>query len=66
MDSIEILTDVTLSEALLFDSASAELQPGARQTLMKVADVLRPLGNPLRVQACMASYNLPLFDAADG
>ncbi|MBI5876869.1 MAG: flagellar motor protein MotB [Chloroflexi bacterium] len=54
---------VTLSEALLFDSASAELQPGARQTLMKVADVLRPLGNPLRVQAHTDDFssNSPAF-----
>jgi chemotaxis protein MotB len=42
---------VTLNEALLFDSASADLTPAARETLLKVSNILRPLANPLRVQA---------------
>ncbi len=42
---------IGMSGALLFDSGKVELRPEATEVLAEVAKVLRPLPNPLRIDA---------------
>jgi len=41
---------ISLSDNLLFDSGSAELRPGSQDVLLAVADEVRELPNPLRIE----------------
>jgi len=54
---------VSLAEALIFEPGSAELTPESRATLSAVAEVLKEIPNPVRVQAHTDNVptNSPLY-----
>jgi chemotaxis protein MotB len=51
---------ISLSNGLIFEPGSAELKPESRETLHKIAEVLRTIDNPVRIEG--HTDNLPTDD----
>jgi chemotaxis protein MotB len=47
---------ITLSNALLFPSGGVELSPGSRDTMAKIAELVRPISNEIRIEAHTDNY----------
>ena len=47
---------ITLSNALLFPSGGVELSPDSRETMAKIAELVRPIPNDIRIEAHTDNY----------
>ena len=47
---------ITLSNALLFPSGGVELSPDSRETMDKIAELIRPISNEIRIEAHTDNY----------
>lgn len=52
---------ITLSDNLLFDSGKADLKPGSQDVLLQVADALKAIANPIRIEG--HTDNIPISNS---